>query len=280
MRNGGPGVARNRGVKEATGEFIFFLDGDDFLPATALKELSGFMGPDQYNLITYNWTYETDLSNDDEGVPRRRDLDAMRLERDAITRHYLGMNMDGSVIYTTARKSLFNAYKIEFPAGFHEDMPVILMMYYAASNILKLDKILYVKRDVEGSIVNTLSRKHVEGYLGAWPAIMEFLEAQGRRVEDYIDDYYKGMAGHVCTVITKNFTVNVDDFNARVDIYQDILRCLEKDWHLAEPYVANFPNVTAKDKISQLFLSHMAAPDADAFEKARRFEAAHLASNG
>ena len=31
QENGGPGAARNRGLQEATGEFIYFLDGDDII---------------------------------------------------------------------------------------------------------------------------------------------------------------------------------------------------------------------------------------------------------
>ena len=39
QENAGPGVARNRGMQEATGEFIIFLDSDDFFHKEMLEKM-------------------------------------------------------------------------------------------------------------------------------------------------------------------------------------------------------------------------------------------------
>ena len=39
QKNKGPAAARNRGVRQASGDFVFFLDADDFLPEKALEIL-------------------------------------------------------------------------------------------------------------------------------------------------------------------------------------------------------------------------------------------------
>lgn len=273
--NSGPGIARNKGISLAKGKYILFLDGDDLLVPGALERLCELMQKHDYDLITYNWTYFSDLAENQSYRPRRRDLKDMPLERKAIIPHYLGMNMDGSVIYTTAKKSLFEDYQIRFPGGYHEDMAIIFEMYYAANTILKLDEVLYIKKNVETSIVNTLSKKHVDGYLNAWPTIIRFLAQQEGNTDDYMPDYLKGMSGHVCTLINKNYAINRDNFENRVIIYNLILEALERDSNLDKPYAKSFPNVTEKDKITQLFLTHMSVIRLPLEERAVAFEAAN-----
>ena len=48
-----------------------------------------------------------------------------------------------------------------------------------AKTINKYYEVLYINRNVDSSIVNTLSKNHVYGYLNAWPTISQFLEQQG-----------------------------------------------------------------------------------------------------
>ena len=46
QENAGPGAARNRGLEEATGEFICFVDSDDKLVASAIEIMLHFMEPE------------------------------------------------------------------------------------------------------------------------------------------------------------------------------------------------------------------------------------------
>ena len=110
--NEGPGAARNKGLAVSQGEYIVFLDGDDLLTSNALARLSELVRTHHYDLITFNWTCFSDIEEGGVIVPRRRDLNEMPTERDAIISHYLSMNMDGSVIYTMAKKSLLLAVMI------------------------------------------------------------------------------------------------------------------------------------------------------------------------
>ena len=44
--NGGVSSARNRGIKEATGEYIVFVDSDDYISKTLLKDIEKYVEKD------------------------------------------------------------------------------------------------------------------------------------------------------------------------------------------------------------------------------------------
>lgn len=55
QQNSGPGVARNTGIKNATGDYIAFLDSDDiYLDDTALEKMYNLGKSHDYNLICAN----------------------------------------------------------------------------------------------------------------------------------------------------------------------------------------------------------------------------------
>nr|MBP7400333.1 glycosyltransferase family 2 protein [Chitinophagales bacterium] len=57
QQNGGPGIARNAGIKKAIGKYIAFLDADDTWHSLKLEKQVAFMEANNH-LLTYTW-YET-----------------------------------------------------------------------------------------------------------------------------------------------------------------------------------------------------------------------------
>ena len=55
--NEGPGIARNLGIKNAKGEYLFFLDSDDYLTENAIETLVHLTDKD-YDLIMGNFFYK------------------------------------------------------------------------------------------------------------------------------------------------------------------------------------------------------------------------------
>lgn len=268
QKNSGPGIARNKGIDEASGIYILFLDGDDFLVEDAVEKLIQTIKKKKADLITFDWTYLSDVQPNQPYLARRRDLESMPDAKEDLIPHYLAMNMDGSVIYTLAKKEIFTQYNIRFDGGFHEDMAVIFKMYYGASQIYKLSEVIYIKQNRGDSIVNTLSPKHVEGYLQAWPQILSFLEEhEGKKaLQKYKNDYWRGMSGHIATLITKNIAVNKASVRERKKIYESIFKCLKKDEIVNQTNLSKYDFASKKDKITEIFLATSLKNQKDIFQ--------------
>ena len=54
QKNAGPGMARNTGLRVANGEWISFVDGDDWLENDFLEKLSSYMARD-YDFVMYSY---------------------------------------------------------------------------------------------------------------------------------------------------------------------------------------------------------------------------------
>ena len=48
--NAGPGRARGKGIEHATGEYLFFLDADDYLPEAAFESLIAVVQEHAYDI--------------------------------------------------------------------------------------------------------------------------------------------------------------------------------------------------------------------------------------
>lgn len=62
QKNAGPSAARNRGIKDATGKYIVFIDADDFVSPELLEKLFNQAEKTSADLVCYNfsWYYNED----------------------------------------------------------------------------------------------------------------------------------------------------------------------------------------------------------------------------
>ena len=218
--NGGAGSARNIGLEHATGDWVIFLDSDDILQPNALLNLTKFiLANPNVDLVGFDWAF-----TDNSLVNQRKDGNNLNLPKRELTKKYLKLHMDGSVIYTAIKRDLIERNGILFNKGLHEDIKFIFEAYYQAEKTAYLHEILYLKNNREGSIVNTISESHIDGYIRAWEDIKSYLLDEG----EYFDAYIEGTVNVIGTRVREIYRHTHE--SKRYALLQYLLKAMPQWW--------------------------------------------------
>lgn len=219
IENGGVSVARNTAIREATGDYICFIDSDDYISDDLLEKLSRYMEED-FDLIKYK------LMRVDENGAVIVKLDGPTFEclsgEDAFNLMYDKDVMLQAPCLYLYKKELFIKNNITYPEGrVHEDfsrtIPIMLKAkkmcstdiygyYYVqtkksitrGNNLnVELKKSLdiiyhydYVIKEIEGYDLDSETKEHVRAYY-ANNAILEAENLEGLNRKRYISELKK-----------------------------------------------------------------------------------------
>lgn len=158
-RNGGPGHARNAGLAKASGEYVWFVDGDDLLPGGALPAVAARLLTDRPDvlLIDHEERYPDGSSGPSQGDP-------VLASAPAGTFTLADAPWLVNVTMTSWSKLLRRTFLIgldePFRSGIHEDIPVSCAALLAG-RISALDRVCYsYRRSRPGSFMATTSSAH------------------------------------------------------------------------------------------------------------------------
>ncbi|GGM05171.1 glycosyltransferase family 2 protein [Micromonospora yangpuensis] len=173
-RNVGLGPARNAGLDQATGEYVWFVDSDDWLPpgtvATVLRRLRRDR-PDVLLLdhlrVHDNGRLEVDASSHLlRGVPGPVTL----TERPELLR------LQHTAWNKVVRRGFLDELGLRFHPGWYEDIPFSHPLLIGARRISVLDQVCYRYRQGRlGAITSTRSDRHFDAF------------AQYERLFDWVD---------------------------------------------------------------------------------------------
>ncbi len=161
--NGGPSAARNCGLKEASGKYVFFCDSDDMVVPELFSKVIELAGTDSSDVIL--WDSELLYETVNLLVPKNRDFFAHgglpKVEKTYGGKEILETQLRNSgdfvatVWLSAYRKAFLTDNSLFFKEGLiHEDEFWVPQVLIKAQSVHYIPEKIYIYRIHEGSIMN------------------------------------------------------------------------------------------------------------------------------
>ena len=134
-KHGGLGSARNVGMSKAAGEYLFFLDSDDFLEPESLKKCFDILKESRPDILRFRWR-KTDGTEEGGSTALR----AYPSGATYMARH----NLSAMACIYLFRRDLIEKHPIKFQTGvYHEDEEFTTRLHYHAESLIDSSILVY-----------------------------------------------------------------------------------------------------------------------------------------
>lgn len=188
-KNGGLYTARNAGMAAATGTYLAFVDGDDWLDANMYEEMLSCLKEQEADLVVcrYKWVYQdatVDISTGKAAVMEGQEMLAKYLEEDEA---FQIQNAAWNKLY---KRSILG--ELQFPARWYEDMLYTIRLLNKPARSVYMDTAYYnYICDRSSSIMNRGINSRI--FTDLIPNLYDrsaFLRGIGREDLALLQDYY------------------------------------------------------------------------------------------
>lgn len=165
QNNRGPGAARNTGLKHAQGEYIFFLDSDDYLCPSTLNKLIEDVNIKQSQIVGFD---RVEVYGSGKQVIFKRHNSEYSLKTSG-AEYMKNYNLSGNVCYLFAN-SLIKKYNIKVPENiYHEDDLFCTKAFLVAESVSFSNLVVYAYYQRENSTMNkkdtSFFQKRIDDFL-------------------------------------------------------------------------------------------------------------------
>ena len=172
--NGGLGAARNVGIENARGEFLFFLDSDDRLVPGALPEMMAELQPER-DMILFDF-----LSVRPDGTVIERLNGSGKKGALSLTSYPELLMEYPSACNKLCRRELFTKSAVRFPGRvWYEDLRTMPKLYLWTEKIFAVDKAWYQYVTRPGSITKSANLERNLEIIDAADDLVGYYKAMG-----------------------------------------------------------------------------------------------------
>lgn len=175
QKNAGVSAARNRGLDEAEGDYICFIDPDDMVAPNYLEKMVNTFEGNKCDLVICGFKSVPENLSIDEYTFSQQEIEVF--DSYEALKKFLYHEVVSGVCFIMVRKELLDKGKLRFTEGYRysEDLEMIWKML-ACSNTVAYDKTqLYLYRLRNGSAMSVVDEKRMDGLI-LMMGIEKFLE--------------------------------------------------------------------------------------------------------
>lgn len=146
--NKNAGGARNSGIKAATGDYICFVDNDDWLELDAIAKLTAEV-EDDTDMVASDWI---DYSSDNKKIIRKNLISKESFDENLFYVCHNGFRMLGCLF----KRTLFFENDLFFPERiFYEDNAILMSLFYVCRHFKYIEVPLYYYASVPTSVTRS-----------------------------------------------------------------------------------------------------------------------------
>lgn len=172
-RNRGLGIARNQGLEVARGEYIMFLDGDDWYAEDTLSQVKREIRRAAPDLIVFNHArfYPSGRSAKNLRTDMLEHPEPSSKEgREGLIQN---LNVAWNKVY---RHDFIRGNQLRFGEGFYEDIDWNFRALLLANEIATIPEVLIHYRQRDGSILRSTDPRHFDVF-DQWKKVIDFLRS-------------------------------------------------------------------------------------------------------
>ncbi|MBN1118676.1 MAG: glycosyltransferase family 2 protein [Bacteroidales bacterium] len=215
--NNGVHFTRTYGVQHAIGDYVFLLDGDDFIPVDALESLSKKWDETNADIIDGDFVFVNENGNQQENN------NSYSFDNLLDSENYLLLLLRNKALYQTfklIRRSLFDFVKIKQKLTIGEDAVSVVQMIKSATMIAKVNKIVYFYYRRTDSVTVLPRKQNLIDVFFASELVVKEIQSMDKRfseeikkirimnVVNYINNYHitNSYRNNIRMVLMRNFS--------------------------------------------------------------------------
>lgn len=183
QKNQGPGAARNTGLKVCKGDYIAFMDSDDFLEPDFLELLYSTATKTQADIVCCNFNMYYPEHDIKLYMPFNS-LPGVYSKTKALRKLILDMGIHYFVWNKLCKRNLFFDNKFKFENMYFEDIAASPKLFYYADKIVLIGKALYNYTSRSTSILHSIDEVKINDFIRSLGIIRNFLEKE-KAFKDY-----------------------------------------------------------------------------------------------